>query len=70
MGGDFTLNPFETITTSDHSIRFETESICLDDGNELTVDDFASLKKHGLVSEKKDANEVNNLYYTNIVNKT
>ncbi|CAH0723588.1 unnamed protein product, partial [Brenthis ino] len=58
MGGDFNLNPFEAIATSDHSIRFDTDSICIEDGNELTVDDFASLKKHGLVNDKKDVNEV------------
>ncbi|XP_046967222.1 uncharacterized protein LOC124535168 [Vanessa cardui] len=58
MGGDFTLNPFESLTTTDHSIRIDAESFCIDDANELTVDDFASLKKHGLVNEKKDANEV------------
>ncbi|XP_052739694.1 protein zwilch isoform X2 [Bicyclus anynana] len=58
MGGDFTLNPFETIATTENSIRIDAESFCIDDPNELTVDDFASLKKHGLVSEKKDVNEV------------
>ncbi|CAG4969901.1 unnamed protein product [Parnassius apollo] len=58
MGGDFTLNPFESLTTGEHSIRLDSESFCAEDPNELTVDDFASLKKHGLVSEKKDVNEV------------
>ncbi|CAH2261905.1 jg6986 [Pararge aegeria aegeria] len=58
MGGDFTLNPFENIATSENSIRIDAESFCIEDPNELTVDDFASLKKHGLVTEKKDANEV------------
>ncbi|XP_034828863.2 protein zwilch [Maniola hyperantus] len=58
MGGDFTLNPFENIASSEHSIRIDAESFCIEDPNELTVDDFASLKKHGLVGEKKDVNEV------------
>ncbi|XP_045449260.1 protein zwilch, partial [Melitaea cinxia] len=58
MGGDFTLNPFESLTGTDHSIRLDTESFCIEDCNDLTVDDFASLKKHGLVNEKKDVNEV------------
>lgn len=58
MGGDFTLNPFESLTGADHSIRLDTESFCIEDCNDLTVDDFASLKKHGLVNEKKDVNEV------------
>ncbi|XP_068624675.1 protein zwilch [Battus philenor] len=58
MGGDFTLNPFESLGTSDQSIRLDSESFYGDDPNELTVDDFVSLKKHGLVSEKKDVNEV------------
>lgn len=58
MGGDFTLNPFESLTAADHSIRLDTESFCIEDCNDLTVDDFASLKKHGLVNEKKDVNEV------------
>ncbi|XP_026731698.1 uncharacterized protein LOC113496621 [Trichoplusia ni] len=57
-GGDFTLNPFESLTSAEHSIRLDCESFYEDDPNELTVDDFASLKKHGLVSEKKDVNEV------------
>lgn len=57
-GGDFTLNPFESLTSGEHSIRLDCESFYEDDPNELTVDDFASLKKHGLVSEKKDVNEV------------
>ncbi|XP_052754511.1 protein zwilch isoform X1 [Galleria mellonella] len=58
MGGDFTLNPFDNISTAEHSIRLDCESFYVDDTNDLTVDDFASLKKHGLVAEKKDANEV------------
>ncbi|XP_060802132.1 protein zwilch [Amyelois transitella] len=58
MGGDFTLNPFENISSAEHSIRLDCESFYDEDPNELTVDDFASLKKHGLVSEKKDVNEV------------
>ncbi|XP_072949977.1 protein zwilch [Epargyreus clarus] len=58
MGGDFTLNPFESLSTAENSIRLDTESFCIEDPNELTVDDFASLKKHGLVAEKKDVNEV------------
>nr|XP_049693129.1 uncharacterized protein LOC110373326 [Helicoverpa armigera] len=57
-GGDFQLNPFESLTSAEHSIRLDCESFYEDDPNELTVDDFASLKKHGLVSEKKDVNEV------------
>ncbi|XP_075975984.1 zwilch kinetochore protein [Anticarsia gemmatalis] len=57
-GGDFTLNPFESLTGAEHSIRLDCESFYDDDAHELTVDDFASLKKHGLVSEKKDVNEV------------
>ncbi|CAG9579647.1 unnamed protein product [Danaus chrysippus] len=52
-----TLNPFENLTSTEHSIRLDTESICIDDENELTVDDFTSLKKHGLVNERKDVNE-------------
>ncbi|XP_041968847.1 uncharacterized protein LOC121725791 [Aricia agestis] len=58
MGGDFSLNPFESLTSAEHSIRLDSESFCVEDTNELTVDDFASLKKHGLVSDKKDSNEV------------
>lgn len=58
MGGDFTLNPFESLSTAENSIRLDSESFCIEDANELTVDDFASLKKHGLVSDKKDVNEV------------
>ncbi|RVE54581.1 hypothetical protein evm_000702 [Chilo suppressalis] len=57
MGGDFTLNPFDTFNGGEHSIRLDCESFCAEDANELTVDDFASLKKHGLV-DKKDVNEV------------
>ncbi|CAH2085310.1 unnamed protein product [Euphydryas editha] len=57
MGGDFTLNPFE-ILSSEHSVRLDADPLCADDCHELTVDDFASLKKHGLVNEKKDVNEV------------
>ncbi|KAG6444971.1 hypothetical protein O3G_MSEX003691 [Manduca sexta] len=57
-GGDFTLNPFESLTGNENSIRLDSESFYDDDPNELTVDDFASLKKHGLVGEKKDANEI------------
>lgn len=57
-GGDFALNPFESLTNTEHSIRLDSESFYEEDPNELTVDDFASLKKHGLVSEKKDVNEV------------
>ncbi|CAG9787108.1 unnamed protein product [Diatraea saccharalis] len=57
MGGDFTLNPFDNLNSGENSIRLDCESFCVDDVNELTVDDFASLKKHGLV-DKKDANEV------------
>ncbi|KAI5637747.1 RZZ complex, subunit zwilch domain-containing protein [Phthorimaea operculella] len=58
-GGDFTLNPFESFSTAETSIRLDCESFYdNEDPHELTVDDFASLKKHGLVSEKKDANEV------------
>lgn len=57
-GGDFTLNPFESLTNAEHSIRLDCESFYEEDCHELTVDDFASLKKHGLVSEKKDINEV------------
>ncbi|OWR47437.1 hypothetical protein KGM_210691 [Danaus plexippus plexippus] len=53
-----TLNPFENLTSTEHSIRLDTESVCIDDDNELTVDDFTSLKKHGLVNERKDINEV------------
>lgn len=58
MGGDFTLNPFENYGNTENSIRLDSESFCADDANDLTVDDFASLKKHGLVSDRKDANEV------------
>ncbi|XP_059058600.1 uncharacterized protein LOC131852039 [Achroia grisella] len=58
MGGDFTLNPFDNISSAEHSIRLDCESFYVDDNNDLTVDDFASLKKHGLVAEKKDVNEV------------
>ncbi|XP_047517944.1 uncharacterized protein LOC125057997 [Pieris napi] len=58
MGGDFTMNPFENYGTTENSIRLDSESFCVEDNNDLTVDDFASLKKHGLVSEKKDANEI------------
>ncbi|XP_045496770.1 protein zwilch [Colias croceus] len=58
MGGEFTLNPFESYTTTEHSIRLDSESFCVEDTNDLTVDDFASLKSRGLVSEKKDCNEV------------
>lgn len=57
-GGDFALNPFESLTGGEHSIRLDCESFYEDDPNELTVDDFASLKIHGLVAEKKDVNEV------------
>ncbi|CAB3222288.1 unnamed protein product [Arctia plantaginis] len=57
-GGDFTLNPFESLTSAEHSIRLDCESFYEEDCHELTVDDFASLKKHGLVTEKKDVNEV------------
>lgn len=57
-GGDFQLNPFESLTSAETSIRLDCESFYEEDANELTVDDFASLKKHGLVSEKKDVNEV------------
>ncbi|XP_013142227.1 PREDICTED: uncharacterized protein LOC106106224 [Papilio polytes] len=57
MGGDFTLNPFESVSTGEHSIRLDSDSFYAED-NELTVDDFASLKKHGLVNERKDVNEV------------
>ncbi|KAJ2947574.1 hypothetical protein O0L34_g17367 [Tuta absoluta] len=58
-GGDFTLNPFESFSTAETSIRLDCESFYdNEDPHELTVDDFASLKKHGLVSEKKDVNEV------------
>ncbi|CAH0674101.1 unnamed protein product [Spodoptera exigua] len=57
-GGDFQLNPFESFTSAEHSIRLDCESFYEEDANELTVDDFASLKKHGLVAEKKDVNEV------------
>ncbi|XP_013173770.1 PREDICTED: uncharacterized protein LOC106122375 [Papilio xuthus] len=58
MGGDFTLNPFESVSTGEHSIRLDSDSFYAEDTNELTVDDFASLKKHGLVNERKDVNEV------------
>ncbi|XP_050680283.1 protein zwilch isoform X2 [Leptidea sinapis] len=59
MGGEFNLNPFESISTTEHSIRMDSESFCFEEeSNDLTVDDFVSLKKHGLVSDKKDANEV------------
>ncbi|XP_053605768.1 uncharacterized protein LOC128672559 [Plodia interpunctella] len=58
MSGDYTLNPFENISNAEHSIRLDCESFYDEDPNELTVDDFASLKKHGLVAEKKDVNEV------------
>ncbi|KAL4716326.1 hypothetical protein ACJJTC_014806 [Scirpophaga incertulas] len=58
MGGDFNMNPFDSLAGGDQSIRLEYESFCADEDHELTVDDFASLKKHGLVAEKKDANEV------------
>ncbi|KAJ8719141.1 hypothetical protein PYW07_016697 [Mythimna separata] len=56
-GGDFQLNPFESLTSAEHSIRLDSDSFYVEDPNELTVDDFASLKQHGLVSEKKDVNE-------------
>ncbi|XP_061705258.1 protein zwilch-like [Cydia pomonella] len=58
MCGEFSLNPFETLSSGDHSIRLDSQSFYEDDPHELTVDDFASLKKHGLVTEKKDVNEV------------
>ncbi|KAL0832257.1 hypothetical protein ABMA28_001705 [Loxostege sticticalis] len=58
MGGDFTLNPFDTLSHGEHSIRLDCESFCVEESSELTVDDFASLKKHGLAPEKKDNNEV------------
>ncbi|XP_073952221.1 uncharacterized protein [Choristoneura fumiferana] len=58
MGGEYSLNPFESLSSGDHSIRLDCESFYEDDPNELTVDDFASLKKHGLVSDKRDANEI------------
>ncbi|CAK1541318.1 unnamed protein product [Leptosia nina] len=58
MGGDFTLNPFENYGTTENSIRLDSESFCVEDTNDLTVDDFVSLKKHGLVTDKRDANEV------------
>ncbi|CAG9135984.1 unnamed protein product [Plutella xylostella] len=58
-GGDFSLNPFESLSqTAEHSIRLDCESFYDDDPNELSVDEFASLKKHGLVGDKKVANEV------------
>lgn len=57
-GGDFTLNPFESLSAGENSIRLDADSFYVDDANELTVDDFASLKKHGLVSDKKDVNEI------------
>lgn len=57
-GGDFSLNPFESLTNPENSIRLDCESFYDEDPNELTVDDFVSLKKHGLVAEKKDVNEV------------
>lgn len=54
MSGDFTLNPFESLShTADLSIRLDGESFYDIDPNELSVDEFASLKKHGLVGEKK-----------------
>ncbi|XP_049870970.1 protein zwilch isoform X1 [Pectinophora gossypiella] len=56
-GGEMTLNPFESISHGDLSIRLECESL-YDEDHDLTVDDFASLKKHGLVASKKDVNEV------------
>lgn len=57
-GGEFTLNPFESLSAAENSIRLDCESFYEEDQHELTVDDFASLKKHGLVAEKKDVNEV------------
>lgn len=56
LGGDFTLNPFENKSSAENSIRIDCESFYEDDDNDLTVDDFASLKQLGL-SEKK-SNEV------------
>ncbi|GBP71503.1 hypothetical protein EVAR_57068_1 [Eumeta japonica] len=57
-GGDFTLNPFES-KLNENSIRFDSESFYEDDPNELSVNEFVSLKKHGLVPhDKKVTNEV------------
>ncbi|KOB78489.1 Protein zwilch-like protein, partial [Operophtera brumata] len=36
-GGDFALNPFESLTGGEHSIRLDCESFYEDDPNELTV---------------------------------
>ncbi|CAH2040708.1 unnamed protein product, partial [Iphiclides podalirius] len=57
-GGDFTLNPFESLTTGEHSIRLDGDSFFAEEANELTVDDFASLKRHGLAGERREPNEV------------
>lgn len=42
--GDTTMNPFENKTLSETSVRLDCESLFGDDSNELTVDNFASLK--------------------------
>ncbi|KAJ0177922.1 hypothetical protein K1T71_006795 [Dendrolimus kikuchii] len=58
MTGDFTLNPFESLSGTDHSIRLDCEPLHDEDEHELTIDVFTSLKKRGLVTEKKDVHEV------------
>lgn len=66
-GGDFTMNPFETLGGSDMSIRIDCDSFYEDPE---AVDDLPNkkpIKDEYAVSDKKDSNEARFLCYLSLV---